>query len=401
MPVAALADEAADAVSSQPEAAVQAVTEAEQGDKDVAAPAEEAAAEGETPSEEDGKDAVAPTNAEATTEAGAAADKPEDKGEVSATAKETPAGETVATDGEDGDEDVESTEPTVGWVKDGLTWQYLDDAGAAKTGWFDWEGHWYLFDANGQMLTGWQEVSGVRYYLYASGVLAQGDWVAGTGQPTYLGDSGAPASGLTETPRGTYYLNDGLGDGSQRLRIINSKLYRFESSGAAASSLTGTGNTQLDQIVEKIILTKTGIGSDAAEKAYDYVRQNYSYAHMDTWPAQETWETWSQDYAIHMYTAGSGNCYRYACLLTWILRTLGYDAIVRVGWVPGYGGKIPHGWCEVTLANGAKRVVDCSMARNDMWPQMDWYMNTYKRTGSDPAHIIYYDYNNVEIATYA
>ena len=26
---------------------------------------------------------------------------------------------------------------------------------------------------------------------------------------------------------------------------------------------------------------------------------------------------------------------------------------------------------------------------------------TDKRTGSDPAHIIYYDYNNVEIATYA
>lgn len=245
------------------------------------------------------------------------------------------------------------------------------------------------------MLTGWQEVSGVRYYLYASGVLAQGDWVAGTDQPTYLADSGAPASGLTETPRGTYYLNNGRGDGSQRLRIINSKLYRFESSGAVASSLTGTGNTQLDQIVEKIILTKTGIGSDAGRKAYDYVRLNFGYAHMNTWPSED-WESWSPGYAVEMYNNGRGNCYRYASLVTWTLRALGYDCKVRVGWVPAYRGKSPHGWCEVTLANGTKRVVDCSLASNHAYPKTNSYMVTYKG-----ARFAYYDYNDVKISTYA
>lgn len=427
-PVAAQAEESTDAAVTEPEAIVQTNDETAEDDNSTVGDTVEIEPmeQGTSAPEDASKSAVTAEGDDAVPAVEPAADGSAAKDEAIG---QEPASEDVepATDdasltdaiwtSEDADSTEPAVEPTTGWVKEGLTWRYLDDAGAAKTGWFDWEGHWYLFDGSGQMLTGWQEVSGARYYLYASGVLAQGDWVTGTDQSTYLGDSGAPASGLTETPRGTYYLNNGVGDGSQRQRLIENKIYDVASNGYATTkgglhildgslyrttadgtvqpSVTGSSNAALDSIITKIILEQTGIGSDAGKKAYDYVRLKFGYVHMNTWPSED-WQSWSPGYAIEMYNNGQGNCYRYASLVTWTLRALGYDCKVRVGWVPAYSGKSPHGWCEVTLADGSKRVVDCSLASNHAYPKINGYMVTYKG-----ARFAYYDYNNVKISTYA
>lgn len=230
-PVAAQAEESTDAAVTEPEAIVQTNDETAEDDNSTVGDTVEIEPmeQGTSAPEDASKSAVTAEGDDAVPAVEPAADGSAAKDEAIG---QEPASEDVepATDdasltdaiwtSEDADATEPAVEPTTGWVKEGLTWRYLDGAGAAKTGWFDWEGHWYLFDGSGQMLTGWQEVSGVRYYLYASGVLAQGDWTTGTDQSTYLGDSGAPASGLTETPRGTYYLNNGVGDGSQRQRLI-------------------------------------------------------------------------------------------------------------------------------------------------------------------------------------
>ena len=65
-----------------------------------------------------------------------------------------------------------------------------------------------------------------------------------------------------------------------------------------------------------------------------------------------------------MYRRGSGNCYRYASLMCWIARELGYEARTVSGEVLQSSslGYQAHGWCEVKQG-GRWYIIDSDLHR--------------------------------------
>lgn len=128
----------------------------------------------------------------------------------------------------------------------------------------------------------------------------------------------------------------------------------------------------VDDITDSIIANVTGSGPQALYNAYEYVA-TYNYYSGNTYP-QGDWLNWSLAYAQEMYYNGGGNCYRYASLLCWIARALGYDAVTVSGLVPWTGGELTaHGWVEVRL-NGQTLVLDSDLHK---FVQRDFFLVSY------------------------
>ncbi|MDO4807111.1 MAG: transglutaminase domain-containing protein [Coriobacteriales bacterium] len=142
-----------------------------------------------------------------------------------------------------------------------------------------------------------------------------------------------------------------------------------------------SGDKELDKILDTIVKNVTGTGSDALRKGYDYV-SSFPYRSGSKWPSG-SWKTWSVGFAKEMYNNHSGNCYRYASLMCWIARRLGYDAKVISGEVLAYAsGRSAHGWCEIKI-DGKTYVLDPDL----QWeiPSRSFYLKTY-----DNAPVYYY-----------
>ena len=80
---------------------------------------------------------------------------------------------------------------TTGWVRVGGSWFFLNpDSGAMATGWMMVRGSWYYFDpVDGAMVTGWLRVGDSWYFLKDSGVMVTGwVWIGGTWY--FFSDSG-------------------------------------------------------------------------------------------------------------------------------------------------------------------------------------------------------------------
>lgn len=168
--------------------------------------------------------------------------------------------------------------------------------------------------------------------------------------------------------------------------IIDGKVVRFDADGVLQSSLTGTNDAELDQIIADVILNHTGVSDDAARNVFDFVRTSYGYRFQDkrtSWDDENNWMSWSPDCVKDIYYNGSGNCYRFASMTTWTLRALGYDARMRLGYVPGWGQMLPHAWTEVHLADGSALVVDSELAMERNYPSHNWFMVPYSQT---PLH---------------
>lgn len=142
------------------------------------------------------------------------------------------------------------------------------------------------------------------------------------------------------------------------------------------SSYTLSGDAALDAIIQNVLSYQV----DDAWGAYEYVA-GYNYIAENEWPGGD-WYDWSRDYAKEMYNNQQGNCYRYASLLAWLLRGLGFDAAAHSGSVGLTSGAAAHGWVEV-YQNGQTLVCDSDMHK--FWPQYDFFMITY-----DDVRIYYY-----------
>ena len=135
-----------------------------------------------------------------------------------------------------------------------------------------------------------------------------------------------------------------------------------------------SGDPSLDGILNSIVVYHTGEGSDALWRAYKYISGSFGYRQQNTWPGG-SWTAWSKDYAKELYNVGSGNCYRFASLMCWTARRLGYDASVVCGEVLcDDRGWVPHGWCEVHQG-GQSYVVDTEMHRYINY--REFFMTTY------------------------
>lgn len=140
----------------------------------------------------------------------------------------------------------------------------------------------------------------------------------------------------------------------------------------ATSQYSETGSTELDKIVANILGTHTTLRS-----AFNYVAGSaFSYRNGNKhWSGWSLSDATSRSYAIEMYNYGSGNCYRFAALFSWLARALGYSTTVRTGWVVGYSApQAPHGWVEVHTSSGTFL---CDPDMQHEAPSRNWYWTTY------------------------
>ena len=149
---------------------------------------------------------------------------------------------------------------------------------------------------------------------------------------------------------------------------------------------TLSGDGELDAIIGEFI-KQTGTGYAGLRRAYEII-SSYPYSQGNRWPGSD-WENWSIPYAKEMYYNQTGNCYRYASLMCWTARRLGYDAKVVPGWIPGrVNPHCDHGWVEGNL-NGEIYIIDAEMNGDDGYPEYNWFMIKYA-----DAHLRYYDLND-------
>ena len=149
---------------------------------------------------------------------------------------------------------------------------------------------------------------------------------------------------------------------------------------------TLSGDPELDAMITDFV-AQTGTGYDGLRRAYDII-SSYPYSVANRWPGAN-WEQWSIPYAKEMYLNKTGNCYRYASLMCWTARRLGYDAVVVPGWIPGrVDPRCDHGWVEVNL-NGEIYIIDAEMNGDDGYPEYNWFMIKYA-----DAYLRYYDLND-------
>lgn len=138
-----------------------------------------------------------------------------------------------------------------------------------------------------------------------------------------------------------------------------------------------SGDVKLDMMLDAFVKQKCGTnGEGSLRKAYKAVA-NYGYRKQDVEP-KGSWQKWSISCAKDMYTHGSGNCYRYASLMCWVARRIGYDAKTVAGYVYNSAHQIePHAWCEVNV-DGKAYVIDSDMYRYHR--ERNWFMVTYAQT---------------------
>lgn len=149
-----------------------------------------------------------------------------------------------------------------------------------------------------------------------------------------------------------------------------------------------SGNEELDAQLDFILETIVGRDEDALFRAYEWIGSydTFPYLEMDYIPADVPWEEWSVSCAIQMARMGSGNCYRYAALMCWVARALGYDARAVIGEVMVTSGWAYHGWVEVVV-DGETYIIDPQQHARPVNEGMDFFMVSY-----DEAPL-YYDAN--------
>lgn len=131
-----------------------------------------------------------------------------------------------------------------------------------------------------------------------------------------------------------------------------------------------SGDVTLDKYIGDILGDHNSLWD-----AYYYV-STLSYREGNKiWSGKYMSDKTSISYAKEMVEYGSGNCFRFASLFSWLARGLGYKTNVVMGWVPSYSsGEAPHGWVEVYV-NGKTYVCDPDMY--NAIRDRDWYMRTY------------------------
>lgn len=128
--------------------------------------------------------------------------------------------------------------------------------------------------------------------------------------------------------------------------------------------LTGlnSGDEELDAIVAQLLSTKklkSGSPDKRLQACFNYVVK-MKYIRNDATPRGD----WSVPFAKEMYNNKGGNCYRYAALLCWLARGLGYDATAVKGAVLlNTRGRAPHGWVEISK-DGKTYVCDPEMTHS-------------------------------------
>lgn len=116
-----------------------------------------------------------------------------------------------------------------GWMKDGDTWYFMDEAGHMATGWVKDGNTWYYLEPSGAMTTGWKYDNGEWYYLNTNGSMATG-WKYDNGEWYYLKDNGAMVANAWVKHNNTWYYVKG--SGAMAKNEMTPDGYKVDSTGA-------------------------------------------------------------------------------------------------------------------------------------------------------------------------
>ena len=145
-----------------------------------------------------------------------------------------------------------------------------------------------------------------------------------------------------------------------------------------------SGDLELDGYLYEFVESINGKPGYSLLYAYEYLASDsFAYVPMDYVDIASPGSEWSVRCALEMAESHEGNCYRYAGLMCWFARALGYDAEVVSGASLFSRGWGPHAWVEVYL-NGDTYIIDAQQHACSWNEGKDFFMVTY-----DEAPIYY------------
>lgn len=174
--------------------------------------------------------------------------------------------------------------------------------------------------------------------------------------------------------------------------FIGTALHRIDSQGSAlvnesygsfdfgSDGVITFGNDELDAIVQEklrdLIDPETMSREEMLKTLYNFVTYKLSYLRGNFYEIGET--GWERDEALHMLTAGKGNCYSFAAAFWALGRSIGYDVVCYSGTVGINFGK--HGWTEIEI-DGTTYIFDPALENEEHFTMhrfTDLYMKTYE-----------------------
>ncbi len=140
-----------------------------------------------------------------------------------------------------------------------------------------------------------------------------------------------------------------------------------------------SGDEELDAYLDFILDDLVGRDEDSLRRAYEWIgsEEAFPYLTMRHISPNEPWEEWSVSCAIQMASMGQGNCYRYASLMCWIARALGYDARTVSGYILHTKGWADHGWVEVVV-DGETLIIDPQQHARGWNEGLDFFLVSYE-----------------------
>lgn len=118
------------------------------------------------------------------------------------------------------------------WLTYGNSIYYLKSNGKRATGWMTINKKTYYFNTKGQRLHGWQKIDGKLYYLGTAeqGYRFSQTYVSYKGNIYYLQDTGAAATGWVYINKELHYFSSG-GAAASGKKTIGKNVYYFDSKG--------------------------------------------------------------------------------------------------------------------------------------------------------------------------
>ena len=138
-----------------------------------------------------------------------------------------------------------------------------------------------------------------------------------------------------------------------------------------------SGVSELDCFLYELVESVSETPGYALLSAYEYLASDsFSYVEMDYVDIAAPDSEWSIRCALEMARTHEGNCFRYAALMCWSARALGYDAEAVSGVALLARGWAPHAWVEVRL-NGEAYIIDVQQHARSWNEGRDFFMVTY------------------------
>lgn len=188
----------------------------------------------------------------------------------------------------------------------------------------------------------------------------------------------------------TFYISSKSKVFLRSCTVANSNGMKLDASGRYT-----TGDSKLDALLVKITkeVTTNSMSKQAKlKKCFEYVYKNCKYK-QNVFRKVGT-SSWERTAAYKMLNTKKGNCYDFAAAFTFLAKKCGYNAKTISGYIyyiPA-NSKFRHGWTEITLSSGSKRVCDPEIQYInyiDNNTKNDYFYRTYNAT-KNKWHYYYY-----------